>query len=68
MQPAQLDESGDLDFENFQLDIADTIFAHKRKQDSIRSEAELDGIYVIRTNVPTPPGTPWRRYAPTSLR
>jgi hypothetical protein len=37
---------------HFVLTITDTSFAFERKPDSIAAEAALDGIYVIRTNVP----------------
>ena len=37
---------------HFQLTIEDEIFRWERKSASIDKEAALDGIYVIRTNVP----------------
>jgi hypothetical protein len=37
---------------HYDLTITDTAFAYRRKQDAIASEARLDGIYVIRTNLP----------------
>jgi hypothetical protein len=37
---------------HFQIEIADTSFAYRRKQDQIAAEAALDGIYVLRTSVP----------------
>jgi hypothetical protein len=36
---------------HFDLDIGETHFTFTRKQPSIKSEAALDGIYLIRTNV-----------------
>lgn len=38
---------------HFQLDIGDTTFAFQRHHDRIAAEAALDGIYIIRTSVPT---------------
>jgi hypothetical protein len=38
---------------HFNLTITDTTLAITRRQASIDAEAALDGIYVIRTNVPT---------------
>jgi hypothetical protein len=38
---------------HYDLTIADTSFAYRRKEDAIASEARLDGIYVIRTNLPS---------------
>src|SRR6266705_1070450 len=35
------------------LTITDTDFSFARKQDAIDAEARLDGIYVVRTSVPT---------------
>ena len=35
---------------HFTLTIADSLFQWNRKEDAIRKEAELDGIYVIRTS------------------
>jgi hypothetical protein len=37
---------------HFALDIRDGHFSWARKLDQIAAEAKLDGIYVIRTNVP----------------
>ena len=37
---------------HFTLDIRDAAFCFQRKQDSIASEAALDGLYIIRTSVP----------------
>ena len=37
---------------HFQIEIADTSFVYRRKQDQIETEAALDGIYVLRTSVP----------------
>jgi transposase len=37
---------------HFDLVIADAALSWARKQDSIASEAALDGVYVIRTSVP----------------
>jgi hypothetical protein len=37
---------------HYELTIGDTSFAWRRKEDAIAAEAQLDGIYVIRTNVP----------------
>jgi transposase len=37
---------------HFALTITDTEFAFARKQAEIEAEAHLDGIYVIRTNLP----------------
>jgi hypothetical protein len=37
---------------HYELTIADTRFAWRRKPDSIAAEARLDGIYVVRTGVP----------------
>ena len=39
---------------HYDLTITDTAFTYRRKQDGIASEARLDGIYVIRTNLPAP--------------
>jgi len=38
---------------HFRLTIEDGAFSFVRKEDSIRREAALDGIYVIRTSEPT---------------
>jgi transposase len=37
---------------HFELMIEDGVFRYARRQDLIRREAELDGIYVIRTSEP----------------
>jgi hypothetical protein len=37
---------------HFHLDITDEAFSFTRNQDSIAAEAALDGIYVLRTNLP----------------
>ncbi len=37
---------------HFHLDITDEAFTFTRNQDSIAAEAALDGIYVLRTNLP----------------
>lgn len=37
---------------HFILEIADGSFSYRRDQASIRAEAALDGIYVVRTSVP----------------
>jgi hypothetical protein len=37
---------------HFVLTITETSFSFERNQDSIAAEAALDGMYVIRTNVP----------------
>jgi hypothetical protein len=37
---------------HFDLAIADTSLVYRRKEGAIVTEARLDGIYVIRTNVP----------------
>jgi transposase len=37
---------------HFELDISDTSFAFRRKEEQIAAEAALDGIYVLRTSVP----------------
>jgi hypothetical protein len=37
---------------HYELTIDDASFAWRRKEDAIAAEAQLDGIYVIRTNVP----------------
>lgn len=37
---------------HFILTITESSFAFKRDEDKIRKEAALDGIYVLRTNVP----------------
>jgi len=38
---------------HFELAIGDNGFSYQRKKDQIAAEAELDGIYVIRTSVKT---------------
>jgi transposase len=37
---------------HFELTIEDSTFHYTRREDSIRRESELDGIYVIRTSEP----------------
>jgi len=37
---------------HYDLTIADSSFTYHRKDETIATEARLDGIYVIRTNVP----------------
>jgi hypothetical protein len=37
---------------HFTLHIGQTTFGYQRKQDRIDAEAALDGLYVIRTNIP----------------
>jgi ribosomal protein L35 len=37
---------------HFQLHVTEDTFSFERRQDNIDAEAALDGIYVIRTNVP----------------
>jgi Transposase DDE domain len=37
---------------HYELTIDDASFAWRREEDAIAAEAQLDGIYVIRTNVP----------------
>ena len=39
---------------HFHLDITDEAFTFTRNQDSITAEAAVDGIYVLRTSLPTP--------------
>ena len=39
---------------HFACEISDTGFDYRREQDSIDSEAALDGVYVIRTSLPAP--------------
>jgi hypothetical protein len=39
---------------HYDLTITDSSFAYRRKEDAIAREARLDGIYVIRTNLPAP--------------
>ena len=38
---------------HFELEIGEAAFSFRRKADSIAAEAALDGIYIIRTSVPT---------------
>ncbi len=38
---------------HYDLTITETSFVYRRKEAAIASEARLDGIYVIRTNVPS---------------
>jgi len=38
---------------HFEITITDTAFRYRRKQEAIEAEAALDGIYVLRTSVPT---------------
>jgi transposase len=38
---------------HFELEIGEAAFSFRRKTDSIATEAALDGIYIIRTSVPT---------------
>ena len=35
-----------------ELDIADGVFAYRRRTEAIAAEAALDGLYVVRTSVP----------------
>jgi hypothetical protein len=37
---------------HFELDIADGVFAYRRREREIAAEAALDGLYVVRTSVP----------------
>ena len=37
---------------HFELDIEDDAFGYRRKPESIAAEAALDGLYVVRTNLP----------------
>lgn len=37
---------------HFELAIEDASFSYRRKEEAIREEAALDGLYVIRTSVP----------------
>ena len=37
---------------HFEIEITDTSFRFRRKQEQIEAEAALDGIYVLRTSVP----------------
>jgi transposase len=37
---------------HFDLSIADAALSWARKQDSLASEAALDGLYIVRTSVP----------------
>ncbi len=36
---------------HFELDIAEGVFAYRRRIDAIAAEAALDGLYVVRTSV-----------------
>jgi hypothetical protein len=36
---------------HFELDIAEGVFAYRRRTDAIAQEAALDGLYVVRTSV-----------------
>jgi hypothetical protein len=36
---------------HFELDIAEGVFAYRRRTDAIVAEAALDGLYVVRTSV-----------------
>ncbi len=36
---------------HFELDIADGVFAYRRREPEIAAEAALDGLYVVRTSV-----------------
>ncbi|HEY5519233.1 MAG TPA: IS1634 family transposase [Candidatus Limnocylindrales bacterium] len=36
---------------HFELDIAEGVFAYRRRTDAITAEAVLDGLYVVRTSV-----------------
>ncbi|MCA9127639.1 MAG: IS1634 family transposase [Planctomycetales bacterium] len=38
---------------HFELTIEDDKFSYERKQEQIAAEAALDGLYVVRTSVPT---------------
>ena len=38
---------------HFELDITDESFGYRRKLESIAAEAALDGLYVVRTSLPT---------------
>mgnify|MGYP000172407124 CR=1 FL=1 len=38
---------------HFILDITDTAFTYRHDPDTIRTEADLDGIYIIRTSLTT---------------
>ena len=37
---------------HFELDIAEGLFAYRRRPGAIAAEAALDGLYVVRTSVP----------------
>ena len=37
---------------HFELDIAEGVFAYRRRSEAIAAEAALDGLYVVRTSVP----------------
>jgi hypothetical protein len=43
---------------HFDCVVAEGHFTYKRREESIRREAELDGIYVLRTSVPAETLTP----------
>lgn len=36
---------------HFELDVAEGVFAYRRKEEAIAQEAALDGLYVVRTSV-----------------
>ena len=38
---------------HFELDITETSLTYRRKADAIAAEAALDGLYIVRTSVPT---------------
>ncbi|MCY4435383.1 MAG: IS1634 family transposase [bacterium] len=38
---------------HFELDISDDSFGYRRKLEAIAAEAALDGLYVVRTSLPT---------------
>ena len=38
---------------HFELDITDESFGYRRQLESIAAEAALDGLYVVRTSLPT---------------
>ena len=48
---------------HFTLDITDTRFSFARKTDEITVEAALDGLYVVRTSLPSLSTTPPRSRA-----
>jgi hypothetical protein len=39
--------------EHFTVNITQGAFSYQRSQDTIDAEAVLDGLYVVRTSVPT---------------